>query len=240
MDIILPPACAACGVRLSVDREGHFCNKCTSGIRLLQTPFCRICGIEVSGAGDYNPLCGECLNSPPPFAIARSIVQFGPQVQQLIHKLKYGGDFSVIPGVSELISGYTLREFADIDCVTVVPLHLLRLRQRGLNQAAVLARLFFADRKKLIKPDLLIRTRNTPPQTELGRFARRTNLKGAFEARDNTDLQDAKICLVDDVMTTGTTVKECSRVIMANGAAEVKVLTLARVNAPHRGRHLSS
>ena len=237
MDIVLPPGCAVCGVRMPCEGYGSFCDQCGLGIRHLIAPFCRICGCEVFGVVRHNPLCGECLGNPPPYSIARSVVRYEPQVQQLVHKLKYGRELSVIPGISELIRNFDMKEFTDIDCVVVVPLHLKRLRQRGLNQAAVLAKLFFADRLTLIKSDWLIRTRNTVPQTELGRSARRRNLKGAFQVRATSDFQGAEVCLVDDVFTTGTTVKECSKVIMKSGAGAVKVLTLARVNSPNRGRH---
>jgi len=153
-----------------------------------------------------------------------------------VHKLKYAGDLSVLPALTDLIRDYDLAEFAEIDCIVVVPLHLRRLRSRGLNQAAVLAGLFFADRKKLIQPDWLLRIRNTVPQTELGRVARRRNLRGAFQARPINNFQGARVCLVDDVFTTGTTVTECSKVIIKNGAREVRVLTFARVNPPQRGK----
>lgn len=236
LDIVLPPGCGVCGVRMPYGGYSSFCGRCGSKIQYLLPPFCRICGIEVSGADGLKPLCGECLMNPPSYSIARSVVRYEPQVQRLVHKLKYARELSVIPALSELIGGYGMAEFADIDCVVVVPLHLQRLRLRGLNQAAVLARLFFADRPTLIKSDWLIRTRNTIPQTKLGRRARRENLRGAFAVRTTVDFQGAAVCLVDDVFTTGTTVKECSKVIMKSGAREVKVLTLARVNVSHRGR----
>jgi ComF family protein len=164
------------------------------------------------------------------------MVRYEPEVQKLVHKLKYSGDLSVLPGISELIGRYDMTEFSDIDCIVVVPLHLKRLRRRGFNQAAVLAGLFFADRRSLIKTDWLVRTRNTVPQTKLDRTARRKNLRGAFDARATSNFQGATVCLVDDVFTTGTTVRECSQVIQQEGAAEVKVLTLARVNLSHRDR----
>ena len=239
MDIILPRGCAVCCARLSARNSESFCDRCDAGILYLSPPLCRICGIEVSGmigTDGYQPLCGECLRNPPPYSIARSVVRYEAQVQQLVHKLKYGGNMSVIPGLRALINNYNMVEFADVDCVVVVPLHTKRLRHRGLNQAVVLAKLFFADRMSVIKPEWLIRTRNTIPQTELGRIARRGNLRGAFQVRRASDFQGARVCLVDDVMTTGTTVRECTRVIMRSGAVEVKVLTLARVNLPHRSR----
>jgi ComF family protein len=235
MDIVLPPGCAVCNLRIPCEGYGNFCDRCGAGIRYLLPPFCRICGIELFGADDHKPLCGECLRNPPPYSIARSVVRYEWEVQQVVHKLKYGKELSVIPGLFELISNYDMSEFSDIDCVVVIPLHLRRLRRRGMNQAAVLARLFFADKLTLIRPDWLVRTRNTVPQTELGRRARRKNLKGAFQVRSKANFQGAGVCLVDDVFTTGTTVKECSKVIMDSGASHVKVLTLARVNSLSRG-----
>jgi len=231
LDIVLPPCCGVCGVSIPSEEYGNFCGQCGSEIQYLEPPFCRICGIEVFAASGQNPLCGECLSNPPPYSLARSVVRYNSQVQQLVHKLKYARDLSVIPALIELVNHYDLNEFSDINCVVVVPLHLRRLRQRGLNQAAVLARLFFADSLPLIKSDWLVRTRNTVPQTKLGKRARRKNLKDAFQVRAAVDFKGAGVCLVDDVFTTGTTVRECSKVIMASGASEVRVLTLARVSA---------
>lgn len=238
MDIVFPPGCLLCEERMVAEGGGSLCATCSGQIRYLRLPFCRICGIEVYSAESENPLCSECLRNPPPYTLARSVVRYEAPIQQLIHKLKYGRDLSVIPGLAEIIGRYDMTEFADIDRVVVVPLHLQRLRRRGLNQAAVLARLFFAEKRPLIQADWLIRVRNTVPQTELGRAARRRNLVGAFAARPKSDVSGKRICLVDDVFTTGTTVRECSKAIMRNGAKEVKVLTLARVQIPQRGRHL--
>ena len=238
MDIILPPGCPVCGAKIPVARRKRLCQRCSSAIQYLHPPFCRICGIEVSGVfgTGYDPLCGECLSNPPPFVVARSVVRYGEQVRKLIHKLKYSGDLSMVPGLLELISSYDMAEFSAVDRVVVVPLHLQRLRYRGFNQAAVLARLLFADRADLIRSDWLLRTRNTVPQTELGKQARKTNLRGAFQVRATADLAGSRVCLIDDVFTTGTTVTECTKVLMRSGAVEVRVLTLARVNVPPRGR----
>lgn len=229
MDIVFPRGCTVCGDRLPKDDQGSFCSGCRPGIRRLIPPLCRICGIEVGGADGCSPLCGECLKSPPPYSIARSVVRYEREIQQLVHKLKYSSDLSVLPGISDLIGRYDMAEFADVDCIIVVPLHLKRLRQRGFNQAAVLAGLFFADRRHLIKADWLVRTRNTVPQTKLDRTARRKNLRGAFDARATSNFQGATVCLVDDVFTTGTTVRECAKVILHEGARNVSVLTFARV-----------
>ncbi len=238
MDIILPPCCPVCRVRIPVAESGGFCHRCGSSMHYLKPPFCRICGREVAGVSGsgHDPLCGGCLSDPPSFTIARSVVRYEKEVKKLVHRLKYGGELSVIPGVYELINNYDMAEFAAVDWVVVVPLHIRRLRHRGFNQAAVLARLFFADRLDLIKPDWLVRTRNTVPQTELGRNARKKNLRGAFQVGAPADLAGSRVCLVDDIFTTGTTVMECSKVLMCSGAVEVRVLTLARVSVLRSGK----
>ena len=239
LDILFPPSCLGCSIKMPPGENTTLCATCAGQIRYLVPPFCRICGLEVYAANRVdsdNPVCGNCLRNPPPYAMARSVVRYEPQVQELVHKLKFARDLSVVPGLAEIIDRYAMTDFADIDCVLVVPLHPRRLRWRGLNQAVILARLFFADRLALIHTNWLQRTIHTVPQTELGRAARRKNLTGAFKVRPASNFSGATVCLVDDVFTTGTTVSECSKVIMKSGAREVKVLTFARVNTPQRGR----
>lgn len=231
MDIILPPCCPVCGIKLTVAEGSRFCRRCRAAIQYLTPPFCPVCGSEnsrVAGIG-HDPLCGQCLYLLPPYAIARSVVRYEAEIKQLIRNLKYGGRLSVVPGFGELIGNYTMTEFAGVEMVLVVPLHIRRLRHRGFNQAALLARLFFAERPQIVKPHWLQRTRNTVPQTELDGSARRANLHGAFQLHAAADVTGRHVCLVDDVFTTGTTVSECSRTILAGGAAAVSVLTLARV-----------
>jgi ComF family protein len=150
--------------------------------------------------------------------------------------LKYTGDTSVVKGIADIIANCDLTEFADCQWIIPVPLHVDRHRHRGLNQATVLAGLFFQEKRQLIRMDWLVRTRNTPAQTLLGGQERRKNLKGAFQLRSGSSVEDAVICLVDDVFTTGTTAEECARVLMSHGTREVRVLTLTRVAVPQRGR----
>jgi ComF family protein len=180
-------------------------------------------------------LCGDCLTDPPPFALARAPVRYEGSVRQLIRLLKYQGDTAVIPVLRDLVAGYDLLAFADCRWIVPVPLHRHRLRRRGLNQAAILARHFFADRRKDILLDGLVRVRNTLPQAGLDGVARRKNLRDAFRVTKAKQIDGAAICLVDDVFTTGTTVGECSRALCAAGAETVKVLTLARVATDGRG-----
>ncbi len=238
LDILFPPGCTGCGVRLKPECLENFCDYCILEIRYIRSPFCRVCGLEVHGEEGTAPLCGKCLRDPPTFSTARSLVRYEPMIQQLVHRLKFGRDTSVINGFSDLVKNSDLSDFSGVDFIVPVPLHIRRLRERGLNQAVLLAGLFFPDRYELIRTDLLIRTRHTVPQTELGGDDRRGNLKAAFQVRNKCDLSDVVVCLVDDVFTTGTTVEECSRVLLKAGAREVRVVTLARVGMSQRGRTL--
>ncbi|MDG4475500.1 ComF family protein [Thiovibrio frasassiensis] len=121
-----------------------------------------------------------------------------------------------------------LAAVAGADWIVPVPLHPKRLRERGFNQALLLARAFFPKDRR-ITHDLLVRTRVTEPQTRFNGKARRTNLKNAFGVVKPQHIPGKKILLIDDVFTTGTTVNECARVLKKAGAADVMVLTLARV-----------
>lgn len=231
MDLLFPPVCGSCGARLTVGCPAKLCPDCTSSIRFLREPVCPTCGLEqLDRPGGRAHLCGTCLATPPSYDLARSLVRYETAVRQLVHKLKFGGDTSVAGALKNLARSADLSLFADCQVIIPVPLHRLRLRGRGLNQAAVLARLFFPGRERAIRPDGLIRIRNTAAQTELRGIDRRKNLKNAFRLNPSFQVDQSIVCLVDDVYTTGTTVEECSRVLKNHGAREVRVITLARAS----------
>lgn len=220
--------------RLELRSTSSFCGTCAAKINYLCAPFCRICGVELYGLPGSTPLCGGCLKSPPPFSAARSVVWYDHTVRDLLLRLKFARDTAVLPGLKEIICHFDSRLFADVDWIIPVPLHRTRLRGRGLNQAVVLSGLFFQDRLKRLRTDLLARRRYTQPQTRLSGVERRKNLRDAFEIRNPETIKGALVCLVDDVYTTGTTVRECSKTLLQGGAGEVRVLTLARVKVPWR------
>lgn len=148
---------------------------------------------------------------------------------ELLHRLKYSADTSILPALKTVVAPCA-RVF-DISCdfVVPVPLHKKRIRRRGLNQAVKLAELLFSEKQECITPGLLKRIRETDPQTGLNGVQRRKNLRGAFMFCDRYEVRGKSICLVDDVYTTGTTLNECSKVLRRAGAANIYVLTVARV-----------
>ncbi len=236
MNLFFPPVCAVCRVRLDARRQQGLCLCCSGSIGYLKQPLCRLCGMELAGSECREYLCGECLRTPPAFLFARSLVRYEPAVRQLVQRLKYAGDTSVVHGILAVIQCVDLSEFADCDWIIPVPLHVERHRSRGFNQATFFAGMFFPDKKQFIRSDWLFRTRNTVAQTTLGGDLRRKNLVDAFGIRPGNHLKGSLVCLVDDVYTTGTTAGACAAVLMRHGARGVKVLTLARVPVPQRGR----
>jgi ComF family protein len=229
--LLFPPACTVCRIRVAPDSVSTMCPSCREGLVFLKPPFCALCGMELAGGADRSHRCGDCLRRPPPFILARSLVRYEQSVALLLRRLKYHGDTSVLPTIVEILAEFRLDEFTDCQVIVPVPLHLERHRQRGLNQAALLAQAFFPGKEASIRRDLLVRTRNTPAQTTLTGHQRRRNLDGAFAVRSGMSVT-GMVCLVDDVFTTGTTVSACAKALLRHGAEEVRVLTLARAARP--------
>ena len=230
LDLFFPRHCASCEARIPYGSRETLCPACLQKIKPIRPPLCLCCGDQLAGSISTQHLCGTCLLRLPAYSRARALFVYQDVVRGLIHGLKFGQDMACLKAIEALVvsSGWT-EELPVYDLVVPVPLHLRRLRTRGFNQAFLLAKIFFGKRNRKIIPSLLLRTRDTLPQTGLSGAERRRNLLAAFAVRDAEMIRGRKVCLVDDVFTTGTTVDECSRVLRENGAAEVEVLSLARV-----------
>jgi ComF family protein len=227
LDLFFPPVCVSC--RKPLSDAPSLCDSCAKAIQYLRSPLCIRCGAIFVADNGEDHFCGSCLGNPPPFSMARGVVLYAPPVSHLLHRLKYGTDRTVLSAVADIVVLYDFTAFASCDLIVPVPLHPRRLQERGLNQSLLLAHIFFPNKTKAIMPQILIRTRNTVPQTSLNGKERRRNLRAAFAVQQENDINGKRICLVDDVFTTGTTVCECTRTLLQAGAKEVKVITMARV-----------
>ncbi len=226
LDLLFPSTCAAC--RMPVSGSLCLCAGCMADVRYLHSPLCVRCGALFAAGNGGDHICGACLRRPPPFVLARAVVLYAPPVSTLLQRLKYGGDRTVLSTLTHLAVPFDLTPFASCDLIIPVPLHRKRLRERGLNQSLLLAHGFFSQDAQVIRPDILVRTRDTAPQTRLGGKERRKNLRSAFAVTRRADICGRSVCLVDDVLTTGATVIECAGALMRAGAGEIKVLTMAR------------
>lgn len=227
LDALLPPRCLSCGE--AVDRQGGLCARCWTGLTFIAPPFCACCGLPFEYEAQEGALCGACLAAPPPFARARAVLVYDDGSRPLVLGFKHGDRIHAARayGVWMARAGRELLEGADR--LVPVPLHRARLFHRRYNQAALLAQALSRHGGIPTTPDLLERRRATPTQGGLDRQGRHRNVKGAFRLRPGQSVRGQRLVLVDDVLTTGATLAECTRVLLRAGAARVDVLTLARV-----------
>jgi len=162
--------------------------------------------------------------------MARSAIRFDAIAKKAIYELKYNKETYVARDLAQLALQTIEEEYKNVifDYVTCIPLHKRRIRQRTFNQSRVLAQYIAKVLKVNMAPDLLIRTKYTNTQTLLNFQERKKNISGAFKATNISKLENKTILLVDDVMTTGATVNECSKALKKAGALNVYVITVAR------------
>lgn len=216
---LYPPTCVLCGASAEARRD--LCAVCRADLP-LDAPACKTCARPIAMAG----VCGQCQRRPPPFDAALAALRYRPPVDWLVRRFKFDGRLSCGVVLGELLADTVAASNLDLPEVLVpVPLHRSRLRGRGFDQARELARVQSRRFGIPIRDDLLERVRATPAQSELEAGARRGNVRRAFRARG---LPPAGVALVDDVMTTGSTVAECARVLRRAGCARVVVWVAAR------------
>jgi ComF family protein len=181
----------------------------------------------------YSPeyRCGACRAHPPPFDHARAIGRYEGPLRQAIHLLKYRGKLYLKQPLLRLAIAHFDAHFPGtvFDAIIPVPLHRERLMQREFNQAAVLAQGLARHLNVPVLERLLVRVRSTRPQVELSGSERRQNVRQAFAVTNAVALRDAVVLVVDDVLTTGTTLGEAAMTLKAAGAKQVDVFALARV-----------
>jgi ComF family protein len=220
LSLLFPPRCESCGTL----QEPLICPACAEGISRITAPCCAQCGLPFDPLAHATTHCEECREEPPFFDVARAGARYGGPLRLVIHAFKYAGARALAAPLAALIAeGVTLP--LPIDCLTPVPLHPARQAMRGYNQSRLLAEELGA-LWNLPVEELLQRTRNIPPQMQLPRDERRRNVRNAFAALDG--IAGRCIGLVDDVYTTGSTLRECSRLLKGAGAAHVVVITVAR------------
>ncbi len=227
-NLLFPPLCPVCGEGLPA-QEAAMCLDCQKEVVFIVSPLCSCCGRSLADSAGDDHLCGICLRRHPAFTTARGVAHYQEPLSTLLHRLKYQGDTYVLPALKFLLQDIDIFPLQDEDRIVPVPLHKKRLRKRGFNQAQLLAGILFPYQRRQILLSVLQRVRHTVPQTGLSGKERRMNLQKAFVVQTPEAIAERRIILVDDVFTTGTTVNECSRVLLNAGAVEVHVVTMARV-----------
>jgi ComF family protein len=225
LDLIFPPRCVSCG-RPGVD----LCRECASSFPQVAGPSCPICGQPQPTAGR----CERCRRQPPAFSSVRSAFRYDGAVKKAIIAFKYNRRSSLAEPLANAMASALPRPDMESSLLCAVPLHPQRQRERGFNQAALLAQglgrcwdIAVAD------AEALRRVRATPQQVELGYAERQTNVQGAFAAYAPL-VGDRDIVLVDDVCTTGATLDACAEALLVQGARSASAVTLARASSGSR------
>ena len=232
-DLILPPICLACdGLIATGDTRRFVCRRCRTKLRAPPPPLCMRCGAPrlLTGRSIDPASCQECCEWPPQLQRARSAFLMHPPADRLVHQLKYRG----WSGLAEMMGGAMAHAWATcrdvgIERIVAVPTTASRRRDRGYNQAELLALVVAREINRKCE-SLLERVVSAGTQTTLQPAARGANVAGAFQLSSNArnHLKDAHILVVDDVLTTGATTLECTRTLLEGGASSVSVLTFAR------------
>ncbi|HYD99627.1 MAG TPA: ComF family protein [Alphaproteobacteria bacterium] len=232
LDAVLPPTCLGCNALVA--EPGALCGECWPRLAFIGPPHCACCGRPFEIAESAGLLCGACLRRPPPYARARAVLAYDDGSKPLILGFKNADRLQAAPAFARWLARAGAELLAEADLLAPVPLHRWRLWRRRYNQAAILALAVGRLAGRPVLPELMVRRRRTPSQGHLGRAARRRNVAGAFAVpeRHRGAVWGRSVLLIDDVLTTGATVEECSRVLLKAGARRVDVLTLARVLRP--------
>ncbi|MGE0667042.1 MAG: double zinc ribbon domain-containing protein [Sphingomonadales bacterium] len=232
LDAVFPPQCPVCAA--IVQEHAQLCPACWGQVRFIGAPHCACCGVPLEFDVGEGALCLQCLADRPAFDRARAVMLYDAFSRGLVLKFKHGDRLDPAPVFSRWMAraGRDLLDGADM--IAPVPLHWSRLLARRYNQSAILARHIAKEGGPAFIADLLIRTRRTPSQGSMGRKERAANMRGAFAVtpRHADMLKGRRVVLVDDVLTSGATAGHCARALRKAGAAQVDVLTLARVALP--------
>lgn len=218
---LIPGRCTLC--LASTNRNIDLCIGCEEDLP-WHGRVCRQCGLPIP-VGDR---CGTCIAKPPPFSTTRFSFLYQPPIPGLITRFKFGGDRVAGRVLSELLARQCEHLWSDDrpDVLVPVPLHRRRRRTRGFNQAELIAQSLSASTQIPVDPGLCRRIVDSPPQSGLTARERRSNLIRAFEASPR--LRGRRIAIVDDVMTTGSTVSAVAREVARAGASNIEVVCIAR------------
>jgi competence protein ComFC len=226
--LFYPPCCAVCSA--AVDASEYLCAPCAGKAQRIKPPFCRRCSEPFDGDITEEFSCANCANRPFHFDAAVSVFRSRGVVRQVIHDFKYNKRqhlrHPITGWLAEALDDPRLRG-RRFDALVPVPLHPTRLRDRGFNQAALITELL-SKRCGIAVLPALERIRPTTTQTAFDRTERIQNLRNAFRLRKKASVRDLRVLLIDDILTTGSTLNECARVLRGGGAISVHAATAAR------------
>lgn len=229
VDTVLPPRCIVTGD--FVDRQGMVAPAAWLSLDFITDPFCNVCGFPFDFQVDENMLCTSCLESRPQYETARAALKYNDASRNMILGFKHADKLHFVESFVPWLKRCGDKMLAEADYIIPVPLHRWRLLSRRYNQSALIANALANETGHDYIADALVRVRATPPQGHMSAKDRFKNVRRAFivNQRWTPEIKGKNVVLIDDVYTTGATVKECTKALLQAGVAKVNVLTLSRV-----------
>jgi len=227
LDSVFPPRCPVCG-EIAVPSGNRICETCAGELDFVKSPCCLKCGRGIFD--ETQEFCYDCTVRPKSFDYGFALLNYDDRMRESMAQIKYKNRREYIETYGRLISlcyGRKIKEM-HADALVPVPVHPQRLRQRGYNQAEILARSIGKHTGLPVRTDILFRNRNTAAQKKLTPDERLKNLAEAFSA-DAGKRDVRSLILVDDIYTTGSTVEACTRILRSAGAAHVYYLSICIV-----------
>jgi competence protein ComFC len=228
--IFFPSFCELCSSLLELPQERVICHSCWKSIKTSHPSYCLCCG-RFFEALEKPHLCQDCLQKRPPFSHHRSGGKYKGKLKDIILLYKYR-HFQVLgKDLARLVYRALEKEeeiWWNVNAIVPVPLHPKRKKERGFNQAQIIAKELARIKGIELMDQLLVKTKNVPPQTSLRVEDRVKNVSRAFDVVEGERIKKKVVLLVDDVYTTGSTIRECSSVLRNAGAKEVRALTVAQ------------
>src|SRR5580658_6757654 len=233
LDIALPTLCVAC--RDPVDGEG-VCADCWAKLSFIAPPFCPRLGIPFEYDPGPDMLSMGAIANPPTYVRARAAVRYDDVARTLVHALKYQDRTDLAPAMGRWMARAGRELVGEADILVPVPLHWRRGWSRRYNQSGALARVIERQSGVKLASEALRRVRPTQQQIGLSRSQRASNVQGAFKVATDrsSDIAGRRVILIDDVLTSGSTVDACARALLRAKAASVDVLVFARVVDTHK------
>ncbi|MCG2711452.1 MAG: ComF family protein [Candidatus Omnitrophica bacterium] len=231
IDIIYPRYCLICSKSIDDSSYEGACKACLEKIDVNAAPFCKKCGASLkSSTAMANDSCAECRHKQYYFDRALSVCEYAGIARKCIQLFKYKRKLKIGRNLSKIMLAFLKKHFTldSIDLIMAVPLHRSKLKERGFNQAEILAEFIRLNLDIPASFDNLKRVRKTLSQYQLPLGKRQKNMRDAFGCADKVFFKNKSILIVDDIFTTGATLNECSRVLKNAGAKKVYTLTIAR------------
>ncbi len=240
LDFIYPESCPECtrpiragNLKASTSslQNNFFCADCWGAIRRIEGARCPQCAepFPAQSALSHSPghLCGDCRSAPPDFSRAVTPYPYEGAVAKAIQRLKYQQQHKLVQSIADLL--FKDLEGLSVDWVMAIPLHPRRLRSREFNQSLLLAKVLAQRLRLPLGIDLIRRIRETPPQVGLSKKERKKNMHRAFSVVAPDTIAGRRILLIDDVFTTGATLREAAKTLKKADAKEIIVATPARM-----------